>query len=382
MTAPLTLETLSDSNRDDVVSRVESAVSALQRGEVIVIAGEEPHGFGVMATAAEKVAQEQVAFMVRWGSGIISVPLSAERLTELELPMMVSHDPDHQRLAFTISVDARAGVTTGISADDRWRTIKALIDPGTSPDDLARPGHVYPMRYIPGGVLRRPRHAEAAVDLTMLAGLYPAAVLTEMMDEKGSHLRAHNIEQFATAERLVAISLTDLVSYRKHREVLVERVFERNLIRRAVAYRAFCYRSLVDSSEHLAFTLGDIHLESDPVPVALHSECLAGDVFRAGSCGCGSNLNQAFATIEEAGRGALLYMRWADVGDSMRREGKPLYCDREPSAGQIASSDYGMEAQILHDLGIRRVWLLTTRPTERSAIEEHGLTVVGSTPLD
>ena len=376
-----TMEAGSKSTEDDISSRVESAIAAFRRGEAIVIVDDEPDGFGVVVTAAEKVAQEQIAFMIRWGSGIISVPLRTERLNELELPMMVPHGRDQHRSAFTISVDARVGVTTGISAADRWRTIKTLIDRDTAPSDLTRPGHVYPVRYLPGGVLRRPGHAEAAVDLTNLACLYPAAVLTEMMDDKGSHLRTDDLARFAEAQGLAMISLADLISYRRRRERLVERVFESELLRGGVVYRAVCYRSLLDYSEHLVFTLGDVDFQRDPVLVAVHSECLAGDVFGAESCRCGPSLNRAFAMIERARRGALLYVRPGDTGCSVPQEGVGLHCDREDDVAQNDLRDNGIAAQILQDLGIRAVLLLTNQPAESGFIDVHGLTIVGSTPL-
>ena len=384
MPVPDTYETTTEagpvSTDDGISSRVESVITALRRGEAIVIVDNEPDSFGVLVTAAEKVAKEQIAFMIRRGSGIISVPLRTERLNELELPMMVPRGPDQYRSAFTISVDARVGVTTGISAADRWRTIKALIDPDTAPGDLARPGHVYPVRYLPGGVLRQPGHAEAAVDLTNLACLYPAAVLTEIMDDKGYHLRTADVARFSAAQGLAMISLADLISYRSRRETLVERVFESELLRRAVAYQAFCYRSLLDYSEHLVFTLGDLDFQHGPVLVTVHSECLAGDVFGAESCRCDANLNRAFAMIERAGRGVLLYMRQADTGSSLQERGG-LHCDRENDFAQNDPRNYEIGAQILHDLGIRAVVLLTNQPSERGAIDGHGLTVVRSTPL-
>ncbi|HKY49550.1 MAG TPA: GTP cyclohydrolase II, partial [Acidimicrobiia bacterium] len=308
----------------------------------------------------------------------------------LDLPMMVLHSTDVRHTAFTVSVDARHGTTTGISAADRTRTIQVLIDPATKAEDLARPGHVYPLRYEPGGVLKRAGHTEAAVDLSNLAGLYPAGVLAEIMNDDGTVSRLPDLERFAKEHNLLMGSIADLIAYRRQNERLVARAVEARLPTPVGEFRAVGYLSLVDDRQHLALVMGELG-DGEEVLVRVHSECLTGDVFDSRRCDCGAQREQAMARIAEEGRGVFLYIRGHEgrgIGLLKKLEAYNLQdLDRDTvEANQdlglpVDARDYGVGAQILYDLGVRSMRLLTNNPTKRAGIEGYGLSIVERIPL-
>ncbi|HSO49521.1 MAG TPA: 3,4-dihydroxy-2-butanone-4-phosphate synthase, partial [Acidimicrobiia bacterium] len=258
---------------------VDEIIAAVGRGEmVIMVDDEDRENEGDLIIAADAVTPQQVGFMLRHTSGIICLPVIGERLDELDLPMMVARNTDARRTAFTVSIDAKEGTTTGISASDRWRTIQAVLSPETQPHDLARPGHLYPLRYEVGGVLKRAGHTEAAVDLARLAGRYPAGVLAEIMNDDGSVARLAQLEEFAREHQLLIGTIADLISYRRHKEKLVERVVEARIPTEHGTFTAVGFRSLVDDRQHIALVMGDIG-DGESVLTRVHSECLTGDVF-------------------------------------------------------------------------------------------------------
>lgn len=373
----------------DAATPVDEIVEAIARGGFVLLVDEVAQGPGVLAVAAEKVTTEQIAFMIRRGGGIISVPLPRARLRELEIPLMVVQNLETDRTAFTISVDAKDGVTTGISASDRWRSIQALIDDDTTPDDLVRPGHVYPLRYEDGGVLKRAGYTEAAVDLVQEAGLYPAAVLTDVMNDQGELLTVEDLVDFIGGFDIPMCRIADVIAYRRQQEKLVVKTFETHIFRNGVVFRAVGFRSQVDGGEHLALVLGDIG-EGEEILVRVHTECLAGDVFSADACQCSRRRDQALQRIEDAGRGVFLYLREprtstrASLESLIVHQARTAKGDGPDSATDTREADerdYGIGAQILYQLGVRTMRVLTDHPTGRSGIEGHGLSLLGFSSL-
>ncbi len=359
-------------------------------GMVIMVDDEDRENEGDLIVAAEKATPSQVGFILRHTSGIICMPVIGERLDELELPMMVARNTDVRRTAFTVSIDARDGTTTGISAEDRWKTIQAVVDPDTKPDDLARPGHMYPLRYEPGGVLRRAGHTEAAVDLAELAGLYPAGVLAEVMNDDGTVARLPDLERFADEHGLLIGTIADLIAHRRSNEKLVERVVEARIPTDYGTFTAVGFKSLVDDRQHIALVMGDIG-DGDNVLTRVHSECLTGDVFGSLRCDCGDQLDTALARIGAEGRGVVLYIRGHEgrgigllhklAAYRLQDEGLDTV-DANVNLGlPVDARDYGIGAQILFDLGIRSMRLMTNNPTKRVGIEGYGLSILGTVPL-
>lgn len=359
-------------------------------GMVIMVDDEDRENEGDLIVAAEKVTPSQIGFILRHTSGIICMPVMGERLDELELPMMVARNTDVRRTAFTVSIDARDGTTTGISAEDRWKTIQAVVDPGTTPDDLARPGHLYPLRYEPGGVLRRAGHTEAAVDLAELAGLYPAGVLAEVMNDDGSVARLPDLERFADEHGLLIGTIADLIAHRRRTEKLIERVVEARIPTDYGTFTAVGFRSLVDDRQHIALVMGDIG-DGENVLTRVHSECLTGDVFGSLRCDCGDQLDTALARIGAEGRGVVLYIRGHEgrgigllhklAAYRLQDEGLDTV-DANVNLGlPVDARDYGIGAQILFDLGVRSMRLMTNNPTKRVGIEGYGLSIIGTVPL-
>jgi 3,4-dihydroxy 2-butanone 4-phosphate synthase / GTP cyclohydrolase II len=313
-----------------------------------------------------------------------------QRLDELEIPLMVAANTDSRRTAFTVSVDARAGVTTGISAADRARTIQAIIHPATEPTDLSRPGHIFPLRYRDGGVLKRAGHTEAAVDLARLAGLYPAGVLCETVNEDGTMARLPDLTVFARTHGLKLISIADLISYRRQHEVLVTKVAEANIPTLHGEFRSIAYESVVDGRTHVALVTGDIGDGAD-VLTRVHSECLTGDVFGSLRCDCGEQLDRAIELIGKEGRGVILYIRGHEgraIGITHKLRAYELQDrGRDTVEANIElgfpadQRDYGIGAQILYDLGVRSMRLLTNNPEKRAGLEGHGLTIRERLPL-
>jgi 3,4-dihydroxy 2-butanone 4-phosphate synthase/GTP cyclohydrolase II len=321
---------------------------------------------------------------------VICVPVVGERLDELQIPLMVAANTDHQRTAFTVSVDARHGVTTGISAADRAVTIRTMIDPATTPEDLSRPGHIFPLRYREGGVLKRAGHTEASVDLARLAGLYPAGVLCETVNEDGTMSRLPDLVGFAARHGLRIISIADLIAYRREHEIQVRQVAEATIPTPYGDFRSYAYESLVDGRTHVALVLGDLG-DGEKVLTRVHSECLTGDVFSSLRCDCGQQLEGALRTIGDEGRGVVLYIRGHEgraIGLTHKLRAYELQdrgrdtVEANLDLGFPADPrEYGVGAQILVDLGVRSMRLLTNNPAKRAGLEGHGLSIVERLPL-
>ena len=370
---------------------IEEIVAAIRRGEmVIMVDDEDRENEGDLIIAAEDATPDSVGFMLRHTSGIICMPVLGERLDELELPMMVAKNTDVRRTAFTVSIDAAEGTTTGISAADRCRTIHAVIDPATRPIDLARPGHMYPLRYEPGGVLKRAGHTEAAIDLVELAGKYPAAVLAEVMNDDGTVAKLGDLEVFAKEHGLLIGTIADLIGHRRQSEKLVERVVEARIPTRHGEFAAVGYRSLVDDRQHIALVKGDIG-DGEAVMTRVHSECLTGDVFGSLRCDCGEQLDYALEQVAREGRGVVLYIRGHEgrgigllhklAAYRLQDEGLDTV-DANVNLGlPVDNRDYGVGSQILYDLGVRSMRLLTNNPVKRAAIEGYGLSILERIPI-
>lgn len=373
------------------IAPIEEIVAAFARGEtVIMVDDEDRENEGDLIIAAEDATPDNIGFMLRYTSGIICLPVVGERLDELEIPMMVAKNTDVRRTAFTISIDAAQGTTTGISAADRCRTIHAVIDPKTKPGDLARPGHMYPLRYEPGGVLKRAGHTEAAVDLAELAGKYPAAVLAEVMNDDGTVARLADLEVFAKEHGLLIGTIADLIAHRRRSEKLVERVVEARIPTVHGEFEAVGYRSLVDDRQHVALVRGDLG-DGESVLTRVHSECLTGDVFGSLRCDCGEQLDRALEMVAAEGRGVVLYIRGHEgrgigllhklAAYRLQDEGLDTV-DANVNLGlPVDNRDYGVGSQILYDLGVRSMRLLTNNPVKRAAIEGYGLSIEERIPI-
>ncbi|MEX0796997.1 MAG: bifunctional 3,4-dihydroxy-2-butanone-4-phosphate synthase/GTP cyclohydrolase II [Acidimicrobiia bacterium] len=370
---------------------VEEIVAAIGRGEmVIMVDDEDRENEGDLIFAAEAADPAKMGFVLRHSSGIICLPIEGERLDQLEVPMMVARNTDVRRTAFTVSIDAAEGTTTGISAADRTRTVLAMLDPETRPEDLARPGHMYPLRYEPGGVLKRAGHTEAGVDLARLAGMYPAAVLAEVMNDDGTVAMLPELQKFADEHGLLIGTIAALIAYRRQQEKLVERIVEARIPTRYGSFQAFGYRSLVDDRQHMALVFGEVG-DGEGVLTRVHSECLTGDVFGSLRCDCGDQLDQALARVSEAGRGVVLYIRGHEgrgigllhklAAYNLQDEGLDTV-DANVNLGlPVDARDYGVGAQILYDLGVRSMRLLTNNPKKRAGIEGYGLSIIEQVPL-
>lgn len=370
---------------------IQDVIDAVRRGEMVVMVDDEDReNEGDLILAAEDATPEKIGFMLRYTSGIICLPIVGERLDDLDLPMMVAKNTDVRRTAFTVSIDAAHGTTTGISAADRCRTIKTVLDPDTRPEDLSRPGHMYPLRYEAGGVLKRAGHTEAAVDLARLAGKYPAGVLAEIMNDDGTVARLPELERFAKEHDLLMGTIADLIAYRRQQERLVERVVEARIPTEYGTFTAVGYRSLVDDRQHVALVMGELG-DGEGVLTRVHSECLTGDVFGSLRCDCGDQLDRALERVAEEGRGVVLYIRGHEgrgigllhklAAYRLQDEGFDTV-DANLNLGlPVDSRDYGVGAQILYDLGVRSMRLLTNSPTKRAAIEGYGLSILEQLPL-
>lgn len=359
---------------------------------VIVVDDPDRENEGDLIVAAEKITSQQMGFLIRHTSGIVCLPIIGERLDELEIPLMIPRkDPSDLGTAFTVAVDARHGVTTGISASDRTRTVHAMIDPETQPSDINRPGHVYPLRYQPGGVLRRAGHTEASVDLARLAGLYPAGVIAEVMNDHGEVAKLEDLRVFAKEHDLLIGSVADLIEYRRRTEdKLVERVVSARVPTQVGEFEVVGYHSLVDGRQHVALVRGEIG-DGEDVLVRVHSECLTGDVFGSMRCDCGEQLGLAMAKVAEEGRGVVLYIRGHEgrgigffpklVAYNLQDDGLDTVDANQNLGLPVDSRDYGVGAQILYDLGVRSMNLLTNNPVKRAGIEGYGLTIRRRVPL-
>jgi 3,4-dihydroxy 2-butanone 4-phosphate synthase / GTP cyclohydrolase II len=376
---------------ETVFASIPEAIEEIKQGRIVIVVDDaDRENEGDLIMAAERVTPEAIAFIVRHSSGVICMPVIGQRLDELEIPLMVASNTDSRRTAFTVSVDARAGVTTGISAADRARTIQAIIHPSTEPADLSRPGHIFPLRYREGGVLKRAGHTEAAVDLARLAGLYPAGVLCETVNEDGTMARLPDLTIFAHVHGLKLISIADLIAYRRQHEVLVTKVAEANIPTPHGEFRSIAYESIVDGRTHVALVTGDIGDGAD-VLTRVHSECLTGDVFGSLRCDCGEQLDRAMELIGREGRGVILYIRGHEgraIGITHKLRAYELQDrGRDTVEANIElgfpadQRDYGIGAQILYDLGVRSMRLLTNNPEKRAGLEGHGLTIKERLPL-
>ena len=372
------------------LGRIEQAIEDLAAGKMIVVVDdEERENEGDLIVAAEKATTEHIAFMVKHCSGIICVPLEGERLEALHLPLMAPDSSDPMGTAFTISVDARLGTTTGISAADRALTVKTLIDPATRPGDLARPGHVFPLRYTPGGVLRRAGHTEASVDLARLAGLYPAGVLCEVVSEDGTMARLPELERFADRHGLTIVSIADLIAYRRRSEKLVHRVTEARIPTSFGSFRAIGYES-DDGRMHVALVKGEPTGKQN-VLVRVHSECFTGDILGSTRCDCGAQLHEAMRRVDDEGEGVIVYIRGHEGRGIGLRHKLEAYALQDGGLDTVEANvelgfspdarDYGVGAQILADLGITTMRLLTNNPTKRAGLEGYGLRIVDRIPL-
>ncbi|HEV8295914.1 MAG TPA: bifunctional 3,4-dihydroxy-2-butanone-4-phosphate synthase/GTP cyclohydrolase II [Acidimicrobiales bacterium] len=379
------------SAHDEREVRVRAAVDAVRRGEFVVVADDEDReNEGDLIMAADAVDRRAIAFMVRHTSGLICVAITAARADALRLEPMVAVNTESMGTAFTVSVDLRAGTTTGISAEDRARTVRALADPAAAADDFARPGHVFPLRARPGGVLRRPGHTEAAVDLATLAGREPAGVLCELVNADGTMSRGATLREFAATHGLAFVTIADLVAHRRRHEPLVERVGSAPIPTPSGTFLAHAYRNVLDGVEHVAFILGDV-AGDQPVLVRVHSECLTGDVLGSLRCDCGPQLEAAREAIARAGAGVIIYLRGQEgrgIGLGHKLRAYELqdrgYDTVEANVAlglPIDSRDYGVGAHILTDLGVRTLRLMTNNPAKYEGLGAYGLRIVERVPL-
>ncbi|MCY4569186.1 MAG: bifunctional 3,4-dihydroxy-2-butanone-4-phosphate synthase/GTP cyclohydrolase II [Candidatus Poribacteria bacterium] len=376
---------------------IPEALSAIQNGEMIIVIDDpDRENEGDLIMAAEKVTAEQINFMAKYGRGLICLPTSSERLAELELHPMVAANTAQMQTAFTVTIDAKE-VTTGISAQERAYTIQKFVDTNAVPSDFVRPGHIFPLEAKPGGVLRRAGHTEATVDLAQMAGLYPAGVLCEILNEDGSMARVPELMEFAAQHQLKIITIADLIAYRRETETLIRRVATADIPTAHGEFKLFAYESTDTGGEtveadktHIALTKGDL---TDPTPllVRVHSQCLTGDVFGSLRCDCGEQLEIALKLIEKEGRGALVYMRQEGRGMGLKGKLRAYQLQDNDGLDTVEANehlgfpadlrDYGIGAQILADLGVQKMRLMTNNPKKVTGLSGHGLEIVERVPL-
>ena len=371
---------------------LEEGLEELKAGRfLIVVDDENRENEGDLVMAAEMVTPEAVNFVVTHARGLLCMPIIGERLDELQMPLMISvNGADRNQTAFTVSVDYNVNTTTGISAGDRAATILAMLDPAAKPEEFTRPGHLFPLRYHPGGVLARAGHTEAAVDLCEMVGLYPAGIVCEIMADDGSMSRLPELERFADEHSLKILSIAQIIAQRRRAERLIDRVAEARLPTRYGPFQAIAYKSHVDTGEHIALTIGE-WTEDEPVLVRIHSECLTGDVFGSMRCDCGEQIDLALQQISQDGNGIFLYMRQEGRGIGLHNKIK-AYSLQDQGLDTVEANEtlgfepdlrhYGVGAQILRDLGVRKLNLLTNNPKKVAGLSGFDLEIVDRIPLE
>ncbi len=368
-----------------IFNTIEEAIRDIKEGKmVILIDDEDRENEGDLCMAAEKVTPEAINFMAKYGRGLICLSLTPQRVEELKLPMMTEHNTSSFGTAFTVSIEAKKGVTTGISAKDRAVTIKTAINPQTKPEEIARPGHVFPLRARPGGVLQRAGQTEGSVDLARLAGLYPAGVICEIMNDDGTMARVPQLTEFSAKHGIKMVTIKDLIEYRMHKESFVKRVAVVQMPTDYGEFTAIAYTNDIDNVTHVALVKGDISGD-DEILVRVHSECLTGDVFASRRCDCGEQLHRAMAMINQEGKGVILYMRQEGRGIGLANKFR-AYELQDKGLDTVEANiklgfkpdlrDYGIGAQILVDLGIKKMKLMTNNPKKIVGLEGYGLKVV------
>jgi len=370
---------------------IDEAIEEIRQGRILLVVDDEDReNEGDFLMAADRATPEAVNFMAKYGRGLICVPMTGERLDQLKIAMMVTDNTAPMGTAFTETVDARRGVTTGTSAYDRAVTIRTLVDPAARPEDLTRPGHIFPLRAMPGGVLRRAGHTEAAVDLARLAGCTPAGVICEVLDEDGGMARLPELVEIAARHGLKLITIKDLIEYRTQKEKLVRRVATTRLPTEFGEFTAIAYESTVYSRVHLALVMGEVAGEA-PVLVRMHSECLTGDVFHSRRCDCGEQLEKALMLIQQEGRGVVVYLRQEGRGIGLHNKirayelqdmGKDTVEANQALGFKADLRDYGIGAQILVDLGLRNLRVLTNNPKKIVGLEGYGLHFMERVPIE
>ncbi|MDP2950097.1 MAG: bifunctional 3,4-dihydroxy-2-butanone-4-phosphate synthase/GTP cyclohydrolase II [Chloroflexota bacterium] len=374
-----------------VMATVEEAIEKYRQGRFVIIVDDESReNEGDLTVPAQYVTPEAINFMTKYGRGLVCIPMTGERLDELRIPMMVGDNRSRFGTGFTVSVEAGQGVTTGISAHDRAQTVRVLVDPATRPEDLVMPGHMFPLRARDGGVLVRAGQTEATIDLCRLAGLYPAAILCEIMKADGSMARLPDLKRFAARHRLKILSVNQLIAYRGRREKLVQRIAETVMPTRWGDFRVVAYRSVIDPDEHAALVMGDISTPA-PVLVRVHSQCVTGDVFHSLRCDCGEQVELALERIVEEGRGVFVYMRQEGRGIGFCNKIRAYALQEVQGLDTVEANealgfpadrrDYGIGMQILVDLGLKEIRLLTNNPSKRAGLEGYGLQVVERIPI-